>query len=202
MWHLGRRRRTAIPSSLPMRPLGKAHLAIEQGGPGGDPWCCLRPFRTAGAVPARRVGRRRCPRHAREPGLDAAARRARDVPRRAVLAGRRRAPAPGSPPRCATGCTCGSRSPRSPAPAPRGSAGRRPRRSGSSTPRPACTATSWCARTGCGPRWPGRATEPATARGPPRLRDAGLLGKAWDDELEPFRYAGDGAPVRWLHQVV
>ena len=31
---------------------------------------------------------------------------------------------------------------------------------------------------------------------------AGLLGKAWDDELEPFRYAGEGAPVRWLHQVV
>jgi hypothetical protein len=30
----------------------------------------------------------------------------------------------------------------------------------------------------------------------------GLLGKAWDDELESFRYAGDGAPVRWLHQVV
>ncbi|HET7327536.1 MAG TPA: DUF3145 domain-containing protein [Nocardioidaceae bacterium] len=29
-----------------------------------------------------------------------------------------------------------------------------------------------------------------------------LLGKAWDEELEPFRYAGDGAPVRWLHQVV
>lgn len=28
-----------------------------------------------------------------------------------------------------------------------------------------------------------------------------LLGKAWDDELEPFRHAGDGAPVRWLHQV-
>lgn len=26
-----------------------------------------------------------------------------------------------------------------------------------------------------------------------------LLGQAWDDELEPFRYAGDGAPVRWLH---
>ena len=24
----------------------------------------------------------------------------------------------------------------------------------------------------------------------------------WDDELEPFRYAGEGAPVRWLHQVV
>lgn len=28
-----------------------------------------------------------------------------------------------------------------------------------------------------------------------------LLGSAWDAELEPFRYAGDGAPVRWLHQV-
>jgi len=28
-----------------------------------------------------------------------------------------------------------------------------------------------------------------------------LLGVAWDDELEPFRYAGDGAPVRWLHKV-
>ena len=29
----------------------------------------------------------------------------------------------------------------------------------------------------------------------------GLLGKPWDDELESFRRAGDGAPVRWLHQV-
>lgn len=29
-----------------------------------------------------------------------------------------------------------------------------------------------------------------------------LLGKPWDDELEIFRYAGEGAPVRWLHQVV
>jgi Protein of unknown function (DUF3145) len=28
-----------------------------------------------------------------------------------------------------------------------------------------------------------------------------LLGTAWDEELEPFRYAGEGAPVRWLHQV-
>ena len=28
---------------------------------------------------------------------------------------------------------------------------------------------------------------------------ARLLGQPWDDELEPFRYAGDGAPVRWLH---
>jgi Protein of unknown function (DUF3145) len=29
-----------------------------------------------------------------------------------------------------------------------------------------------------------------------------LLGRAWDDVLEPFRHAGDGAPVRWLHHVV
>ncbi len=27
------------------------------------------------------------------------------------------------------------------------------------------------------------------------------LGQAWDDELEPFRYAGAGAPVRLLHRV-
>jgi Protein of unknown function (DUF3145) len=29
-----------------------------------------------------------------------------------------------------------------------------------------------------------------------------LLGAAWDDALEPYRRAGDGAPVAWLHQVV
>jgi hypothetical protein len=28
-----------------------------------------------------------------------------------------------------------------------------------------------------------------------------LLGSAWDTALEPFRLAGDGAPVTWLHQV-
>jgi len=33
-----------------------------------------------------------------------------------------------------------------------------------------------------------------------RLLDL-ALGQAWDDELEPFRYAGAGAPVRWLHRV-
>jgi len=27
------------------------------------------------------------------------------------------------------------------------------------------------------------------------------IGQAWDDELESFRYAGAGAPVRWLHRV-
>ena len=28
-----------------------------------------------------------------------------------------------------------------------------------------------------------------------------LLGADWDTELEPFRHAGEGAPVRWLHKV-
>ncbi|HZD97089.1 MAG TPA: DUF3145 family protein, partial [Micromonosporaceae bacterium] len=27
------------------------------------------------------------------------------------------------------------------------------------------------------------------------------LGTAWDDELEPYRYAGDGAPAMLLTQV-
>ena len=30
----------------------------------------------------------------------------------------------------------------------------------------------------------------------------GLLGVPWDEELDSFRHAGDGAPVRWLHQVI
>ena len=29
-----------------------------------------------------------------------------------------------------------------------------------------------------------------------------LLGEPWDSELEPFRRAGDGGEVRWLHEVV
>ena len=28
-----------------------------------------------------------------------------------------------------------------------------------------------------------------------------LLGAPWDEALEPFRRAGDGAPVTWLHRV-
>lgn len=28
-----------------------------------------------------------------------------------------------------------------------------------------------------------------------------VLGTAWDAELEPFRVAGEGTPVRWLHHV-
>ena len=43
----------------------------------------------------------------------------------------------------------------------------------------------------------------ATATGPQLAQGLdGLLGSAWDDELEPYRTAGDGAPVTWLHQVV
>ena len=34
---------------------------------------------------------------------------------------------------------------------------------------------------------------------PGRVHD--LLGSAWDDALEPFRLAGDSAPITWLHQV-
>jgi hypothetical protein len=30
---------------------------------------------------------------------------------------------------------------------------------------------------------------------------AQLLGATWDDALEPFRRAADGAPVTWLHRV-
>jgi hypothetical protein len=28
-----------------------------------------------------------------------------------------------------------------------------------------------------------------------------LLGRRWDDALEPYRFAGEGAAVGWLHQV-
>ncbi len=34
-----------------------------------------------------------------------------------------------------------------------------------------------------------------------RAQLASLLGTPWDDELEPFRHAADGAAVRWLHRV-
>jgi hypothetical protein len=44
----------------------------------------------------------------------------------------------------------------------------------------------------------------AAAADLPSLRLAAdrLLGTPWDDELEPFRYAGDGTPVRWLSSAV
>lgn len=43
----------------------------------------------------------------------------------------------------------------------------------------------------------------ATAVGPEAVAHGldRLLGTAWDIELEPYRHAGDGAPVTWLHQV-
>lgn len=49
-----------------------------------------------------------------------------------------------------------------------------------------------------------RAAVVREALGGKRLQDAvnDLLGTAWDDELEVFRHAGDGADIRWLHQVV
>ncbi len=49
-----------------------------------------------------------------------------------------------------------------------------------------------------------RAAVQAAARGETTLQAEidRLLGAAWDAELETFRHAGDGAPVRWLHQVV
>ncbi len=49
-----------------------------------------------------------------------------------------------------------------------------------------------------------RAALDAAAEDPARLVEELRLamGQAWDDELEPFRHAGDGAPVRWLHQVI
>ena len=41
----------------------------------------------------------------------------------------------------------------------------------------------------------------ALQAGPASLEDevGRLLGTAWDNELEPFRRAADGAPVRWLN---
>ena len=43
----------------------------------------------------------------------------------------------------------------------------------------------------------------ATTSGPQLAQSLDrVLGSAWDSELEPFRAAGDGAPVTWLHQVV
>lgn len=44
----------------------------------------------------------------------------------------------------------------------------------------------------------------ATATGPDALAHGldRLIGAAWDAELEPYRHAGDGAPVTWLRQSV
>ncbi|WP_415003412.1 DUF3145 domain-containing protein [Aeromicrobium sp.] len=49
-----------------------------------------------------------------------------------------------------------------------------------------------------------KAVRAVAANGEADLNEAldALLGVPWDAELEAFRYAGEGAPVRWLHQVV
>jgi Protein of unknown function (DUF3145) len=39
----------------------------------------------------------------------------------------------------------------------------------------------------------------ASTSSPLEAELARLLGTAWDNELEPFRRAADGAPVRWLN---
>jgi hypothetical protein len=46
-----------------------------------------------------------------------------------------------------------------------------------------------------------RAAMVLAAEGQAKLEDEldGLIGQPWDNELEPFRCAGDGAPVRWLN---
>ncbi len=43
----------------------------------------------------------------------------------------------------------------------------------------------------------------AIAADPVGLREEleALLGSPWDAQLEPYRHAGDGAAVRWLHRV-
>lgn len=40
---------------------------------------------------------------------------------------------------------------------------------------------------------------PASAQATLADELARLLGEPWDEELEPFRCAAEGAPVRWLH---
>ena len=49
-----------------------------------------------------------------------------------------------------------------------------------------------------------RAAMIAAAGRPGGLEDelSRLLGRPWDEELEPFRHAGEGACVRWLYAVV
>ena len=109
-----------------------------------------------------------------------------------------RARRPRSPRRCGAGTTCCSRSPRS-RPAPREGA------------RFSCTPDLGVFHAVTGlhgdimiPEDRLKAAVVKAALGdPPLLLEIDkLLGKPWDDELEPFRHAGDGAPVRWLHQVV
>ena len=198
-----------------VRPLGKASLTRERAGDDrtqwhlglaraprrtGHPWRRLRAFLPPGRGGPRRVGARRHPRAA---GSTSTGRRspsqAGHRPRRHQLdrPGRHRGPdrlgAAGLAQAALRGHRGADRDLRGRAllrhPGPRRlPLGHRPPR-----------------------RRPGARGEPlraAIARG--RSRSATpvedeieiLLGGPWDAELEPFRTAGEGTPVRWLHQVV
>ena len=50
-------------------------------------------------------------------------------------------------------------------------------------------------------RGSGASMDPGGAARRVRTERDRARGQAWDDEREPFRYAGAGAPVRWLHRV-
>lgn len=194
------RRTVASPSTwlagIAAMPASKTCPALP-GGPGDDTWSSVRALRAARAVPARRVGRRRGARHARQPRLDPAAGRTGHLALGVLLEGRggHGVQARVGPQRLASAALRGHgralRHRRGRALQLHPGTGHLPRRH----------------------RHPRRHPDPGgpPARGPDPLAAretdleaelAKLLGKPWDDELEPFRYAGEGAPVRWLHQVV
>lgn len=52
----------------------------------------------------------------------------------------------------------------------------------------------------CEERLRGALERAGNALGPLREELGLLLGAPWDAELEPFRCAAEGSPVRWLHQ--
>ena len=191
MWH----HRPRTGSLLLVRPLGKAHLASSKEAPvatrgvvyvhSAPPALCPHVEWAIGGVLGVRVTLDWTPQPA-APGH-----RARpSCPGRPTPA-----PAPRSPQRCATGCTCASRSPRSPAPAPRGALVVPPPRLG------LFHATTGVhgdimiredrLRAAAGPR----RERPGDQHRRPRWRR--LLGKAWDDELEsvPLRRRGRPRPL-------
>src|SRR5919109_36209 len=99
-WHRDRRYVTllappqgslAINAAVaPLPPSQSARCPALPGGSGDDTWSSVRALRAARAVPARRVGRRRGARHARQPRLDPAARGPRHLALGVLLAGRGR----------------------------------------------------------------------------------------------------------------